>query len=146
MNWKTTSVLVLAGFSMALAVYVSTRLSADALNMAVGVMCGMAASVPVSVGLLLALLRKRERDADEDEAEEIMQDQPPNPWVPSPRPVQGQTPQIIVIAPPQGQSFPGQAGYGYTTGGAVPFNGYPTSMHEDVIDSRDWRIIGDDEA
>ncbi len=142
MNWKTGVVLVSMAFVMTLAYYVGNRLSTDALNMAVGVLCGMAASIPVSVGLLLALMRKRNDEADDDD--EMENDPHPTVAQPMPRPGQQQQPQIIVIAPPQGQPYPGQANY-YPLGGATNYT-YPPVMNEDVIDSRDWRIIGDDEG
>ncbi len=36
--------------------------------------------------------------------------------------------------------------YGYPYNGAVPYQSYPPSYNEDVIEGRDWRIIGDDEG
>ncbi len=145
MNWKTGTVLVFMAFSLSLAYYVSNRLSADALNMAVGVVCGMGASIPVSLGLLLALTRKHNDEQSEGEVQNDFRDFNPAVAHTAPRPAQPQQPQIIVIAPPQGQPYPGQAAYGYPMNGAMPYP-YAQSMHEDVIDSRDWKIIGDDEG
>ncbi len=39
----------------------AVRLSSEALNVLVGVLCGVGASIPVSVGLLIALTRERHR-------------------------------------------------------------------------------------
>lgn len=146
MNWKTGTVLVLMAFALSLAYYVGNRLSTDALNMAVGVLCGMGASIPVSLGLLLALTRKRDADQSDtgDVQNEVPETSPAVAW-PATRPAQQQQPQIIVIAPPQGQAYPGQAPYGYPLNGAAAYP-YSQAMHEEVIDSRDWKIIGDDEG
>ncbi len=147
MNWKTGTGLAIVAFGVTLAYYVSSRLSTDALNMAVGVLCGMAASVPVSLGLLLAVLRQRGRDVDEDEAEakDEFRDLLPSGRQARAMPGQPQAPQIIVIAPPQGQYSAGQVPYAYppNMAGYAP---YGSSMSEEVIDGRDWRIIGDDEG
>ncbi|MGE5140027.1 MAG: hypothetical protein ACM3JD_11235 [Rudaea sp.] len=147
MNWKTGTALAVVAFGVTLAYYVSSRLSTDALNMAVGVLCGMAAGVPVSLGLLLAVIRQRGHAGGEDEIEGTDEFRDPHPGSTQARgkaPLP-QTPQIIVIAPPQAQYNAGQLPYGYP-GGTASYGAYPPSMNEDVIDGREWRIIGDDEG
>ncbi len=139
MSVRTGTVLVLMAFAMTLAYFVGTRMSTEALNVAVGVVCGIVASVPVSLGLLIALTRQRDRA----QAEEPREDLYPAPRYDVPRP---QTPQIIVVAPPQSQYPPGQSIYGYPYTGGVSYSSYPPSYNEDVIEGRDWRIIGDDEG
>ncbi len=139
MNVKTGTVLVLMAFAVALAYSAGTRMSTEAINVAVGVLCGIVASVPVSLGLLIALTRERSRADEEDEREELH----PATRYDAPRP---QTPQIIVVAPPQSQYPTGQSTYGYPYTGNVPYTNYPPSYNEDVIEGRDWRIIGDDEG
>ncbi len=153
MKLKFGTVLVMMmALALSMGYYITNRLSPAALDMAVGVLCGMGASIPVSLGLLLALTRQREREQyAEGEVQDEFRDF--NPVMAqagrqvAPRPVQPQPqqPQIIVIAPPQGQPYPGQAAYGYPMNGVAPYP-YGQSMHEDVIDSRDWKIIGDDEG
>lgn len=138
MNWKTTSVLGFLAAFTGLAYYVSTRLSTDALNMIVGVMCGMGVTIPLTIGLLIALLRKKSDEAEPEPENEFADF---HPTVMQGLPRQPQTPQIIVIGPPQGQGYPNQGSYGYPQG--YP---YAPSMNEEIIDSRDWRIIGDDEG
>jgi hypothetical protein len=137
MNWKTGGVLALIAFAVTLAYQVGTRLSTDAVNLAVGVLFGMLASVPVSFGLLIALTRERSnRESTESRTIE------PSTLAPtSPRPTQ---PPVIVIAPPTGY------GQGYSAQnyvqpmGAMPFQNYHESPSDEFIDARDWRIIGDD--
>ncbi len=147
MSLRTGTVLVLTAFAVTLAYYIGTRMSTEALSVAVGVVFGMIASVPVSLGLLIALTRQRERTYDD----EPRQDLHPTPQYQygAPRPPQPQAPQIIVVAPPNGQNAqynPGQPIYGYPYPGATSYASYPPSQHEEVIEGRDWRIIGDDEG
>jgi hypothetical protein len=139
MNVKTGAVLILMAFAVTLAYSVGTRMSTDAVNVAVGVLCGIVASVPVSLGLLVALTRQRARAYDDEPREDLH----PTPVYGSPR---HQAPQIIVVAPPQSQYGPGQPTYGYPYPNAASYSNYAPSQHEDVIESRDWRIIGDDEG
>ncbi len=141
MNVKTGAVLVLMAFAVTLAYSAGTRMSTEAINVAVGVVCGIVASVPVSLGLLIALTRQRERAAEpEPEPREGLY---PAPSYGSPRP---QTPQIIVVAPPQSQYSNGQPTYGYPYANPASGTNYPPTYNEEVIEGRDWRIIGDDEG
>jgi hypothetical protein len=55
---RLVAVIVLLAFAVTLAVVVGTRLSADALAVVVGVACGVAAGIPVSM-LILATLNRR---------------------------------------------------------------------------------------
>lgn len=137
MNTKTGVVLVLMMFAATLAYYIGSRMSADAINVFVGVMCGIAASVPVSLGLLIALTRPRERVEEEPRT-----DLHPMPTYGAPRP---QMPQVIVVAPPQAQYGQNQFPFNYNQG-ASPYANFATTYNENVIESRDWRIIGDDEG
>jgi hypothetical protein len=146
-------IFLTAGLVLSAVVYqVLGRIPSDALNVALGVMCGIGASIPVSLGLLIALTRRRQAEAEMD-----WQDQEPSPAryipqpvshfrEPAPRLEQPQVPQIIVVAPPQGQFAPGQFPQGIplqaTWGSQQP---YPF-MHEhaNAVDAREWRIIGEE--
>jgi hypothetical protein len=115
-------------------------------------MLGIGASIPVSLGLLIALTRRRQEDdrsewADpEPEPARYIQ----HPVQRLPQPVtpfqQAQQPQIIVVAPPHGQYPTGQ----YPQG--IPFPAqwlnqqqYPfLQEHAAAVDAREWRIIGED--
>ncbi|MGE5140326.1 MAG: hypothetical protein ACM3JD_12745 [Rudaea sp.] len=137
MAYRTGAVFGLVVLGAAAIFYFGSRLTTDALNMVVGLMCGVLATIPVSAGLLIALLRQRNREQGEDDPEPEFRDP-----IPYGRPgPQNPQPQIIVIAPPQSQYGGGVPPYA-----SGPYSNYPPSMNEDVIDSRDWRIIGDDEG
>ena len=138
MTIKTGAVLVLMAFAATLAYYIGTRMSPEAISVAVGVLCGIVASVPVSLGLLIALTRQRNRADDEEPREDLH----PTPAYGAPR---AQMPQIIVVAPPQSQYAQGQSPYGYPLPGATPYANYAPAPNENVIESRDWRIIGEDD-
>ncbi len=115
---------------------IAMRLSAEALNVIVGVLCGVAASVPVSIGLLLALTRNRQSEVDYDSANEYeTPTYQPAPYTP-PAPPQSYPP-IIVMAPPTGQlPNPYQ----------LPPNALPPgyTMNEPPR-TRDFKIIGEDD-
>lgn len=135
MTLKTGTVLILAAFAVTLAYQLVDRLSSDALNVAIGVLFGIAASVPVSLGLLIALTRERAH-ARQDE----LRDEPaPAPTYVAPR--LPQAPQIIVLAPPQS---PYAQGNGYAPPGGAAFPSYWQGQTNEVLDTRDWRIIGED--
>jgi hypothetical protein len=55
---RVVAVIVLLAFVVTLAVVVGTRLSTDALAVVVGVACGVAAGIPMSVLILAALNRR----------------------------------------------------------------------------------------
>ena len=136
MSTKTGAVLIFAAVVVTFTYQLTTRLSTDALNFAMGVLCGMVASVPVSLGLLIALTRERGRGDLADTTREAPQPQV-MPTAPRPQP----TPQIIVVAPPNAQY--GQPP-GYTMPTPNPYPNYWEPPANDVIEGRDWRIIGDD--
>jgi hypothetical protein len=135
---KTGTTLGLISFGIAFAYYASNRLSTDALNLAVGVLCGIAASVPVSLGLLVALSRQR-NPTDED----------PLPEYAHPTFAYGaarrQMPQVIVLTPPHGKYTEGPAPFGCQVTGSSPDATYAVSQSDDFVRGRDWRIIGEDE-
>ncbi len=152
-----TAFFLAVGAVLAVIVYqVLERVPTDALNVALGVACGIGASIPVSLGLLIALTRRRDRNEAQvewnDPEPEPVRYAPPVQRIPQQAPMpqmrapeMPQQPQIIVIAPPQGQFAPGQFPQGF------PFpaqwtNAPSMGMHEqpDPIDSREWRIIGED--
>jgi hypothetical protein len=149
-----TAVFVIFGFVVAAVLYqVIERVPADALTVALGVACGVGASIPVMLGLLIALLRQRTPSPDMPE----MSDPEPVPSrVPAPprlAPLQAphsQQPQIIVIAPPQGQYMPGQFAPGQLPQDLLRAMPWLTPQYPDesatgpTIDARDWRIIGEE--
>jgi len=65
-----------AVFLVALAVVVGTRLSQDAIGVLVGVIAGVAASIPTAL-LLIVVMRRRDREPEPDYYEERRQNAPP---------------------------------------------------------------------
>lgn len=61
---RKVAVVLLLAFVVTLAVVVGGRMSTDAMAVVVGVVCGVAAGIPMSVLLMLALHR-RDRQAEE---------------------------------------------------------------------------------
>jgi hypothetical protein len=137
MSLKTGTVLGLIAFGVTLAYYVSNRLSTDALNFAVGVLCGIAASVPFSLGLLAALGRERESSDVCGPNEYPQQSQAYGGTRPP-------TPQVIVIPPPHMQYIPGAAPFGYSAPGPLPYASYSSRQSDQIIEGRDWRIVGEE--
>ncbi len=142
MATRTGLILSLIVGAAVLAYQLTSRLSADAINVAVGVLCGIAASLPVALGLLIALTRQRETREDEYEHEADSYAEPPRRQGPAPHaPMSGYGsgyPPVIVVAPPQNQ-LPNP--YAHLL---PPGNLPPGSMHEPPI-SRDFKIIGGDD-
>jgi hypothetical protein len=120
--------VILAGiaFAVALAVIVGNRLSDEAMAVVVGAVCGISASIPVSVALVIAASRNWGREAAPREVE---YDYGSHRYAP-------QQPQILVVsAPPQPQPP-----YGYQSN-----QYYPTPQTEDAASSpRQFKIIGDE--
>ncbi len=131
MTSRTGFILALILCAAAFLYSIGSRLTDQAVNMIVGVLCGIAASIPVSVGLLVALTRRRAADEEDQEVIETYPAHYPNV---SPRPAQPAYPPVIVVAPPQ-SPFPNS----YSP--MLP-PGY--NMNEPPI-SRDFRIIGEDD-
>ena len=142
-------IFLVGGLVLATVVYqILARVPSDALNVALGVMCGIAASIPVSLGLLIALTRQREHanvtevyDPEPEPARFVEQPMPlriPQPSAPQP--------QIIVIAPPQGQFAQGQFPQGFQMPAQwLNQTQYPFMQeHANAVDAREWRIIGEE--
>lgn len=143
-----TATLLTLGLIAATAVYqVLERVPADALTLALGVACGVGASIPVSIGLVLAISRQRraayETEEDAEDEEPLV---PPSLPIPHRVPAPQAQPQIIVIAPPQGQFPQGQFPQGFPYAGAHMMWGAGGLAPDgsQTVDARDWRIIGDD--
>jgi hypothetical protein len=63
-------VLLLLAFAVTLAIVVGGRMSTDAMAVVVGVVCGVAAGIPMSALLFLAL-RRRDRETEERPYEQM---------------------------------------------------------------------------
>lgn len=136
--------ILLAGIvgAAVLAYQIGARLSDGAIMTLVGVMCGIAATIPISLGLLVALTRERTRYAESDGV-----DAEPATWVDPaptsfnlplppivPQPPPPAYPPIMLVAPPQGTPPPNYYPY-YSPPGNVP----PPPFE------RDFKIVGDEE-
>lgn len=62
---RQLGVLLAVAFVITLAIVVGKRMSAEAMAVVVGVVCGVAASIPTSVLLLLAVSRRDSRPQDD---------------------------------------------------------------------------------
>jgi hypothetical protein len=112
-------VLVLGlAFAVTLAIFVGKRMSAEAMAVVVGVVCGVAAGIPTSV-LLLVVMTRRERQRT-GAAEQ--------------QPRQGSYPPVVVIQGGAPQALPQgpQAGY------------WPTAAPGPMM-QRQFHVIGDDD-
>jgi hypothetical protein len=132
MSGKTGLLLVLT-LSGAVIVYtIAARLSDQTLDVLVGLLCGVGATIPLSIGLLIALTRRRrERQDSEEQGGDYLErgasHSPYNPRQPYPP--------VIVVTPQQSQ-FP------QPFGGMLP-PGY--NLNEPAM-PRDFKIIGEDDG
>lgn len=143
-----TGTLILVGIVLATIAYqIIQRVPADTLSVALGVACGIGASIPVMVGLVLALLRQRQNttafaEMPEPEPAPVRAQYQPAPHTMTQ--AQLQPPQIIVLTP-QGQFSSGQVPQGFPLSAqwANPPNPFMPE-HTNAVDAREWRIIGEE--
>ncbi len=113
--------LIVAGaaFAVALAYVVGSRLSNEAIAVVVGAVCGISASVPVSIALVIASSNHWGRN---EEPSEPCYDPSPRRYVPQPP--------VIIMAQPQAQ---------------MPYN-YPQNPYyfpaQPSVEPREFKIIG----
>lgn len=118
---KRLVTIVAAAFALGLAVVVGNRMSADAMAVVVGVVCGVLASVPTSLLLLWALSRRQGAAADAQARNGMTGPYPP----------------VVVVNP--GSSGYGGSGYGPSLPRmehSLPPPGGP----------RSFRVVGDEET
>lgn len=138
MNLKIGTTLGLVAFGAMLSYSLIDRLSADALNLVVGLACGVVASVPASLGLLIALNREKERGTKERQWDGSN-------YASAFSPGTGRPSQVIVIPPPNGAFIPSVSQSGYPAAGSWPYASFVGGQVNDVIEDRDWRLVGVDE-
>ena len=83
-------------FAIALAVVVGKKMSAEAMAVVVGVVCGVAAAIPTSILLLVVFTRRDRQQSDEMEARSRQYGSPPVVVI------QGGAPQALPPAPQAG--------------------------------------------
>lgn len=117
--------LIVAGaaFAVALAYVVGSRLSNEAIAVVVGAVCGISASVPVSIALVIASSNHWGRREESNEPY----------YDPSPRRYMPQQPPVIIMSPPQPQ-MP----YGYQQN---PYY-FPAQSGQPSVEPREFKIIG----
>jgi hypothetical protein len=104
---------------------VGNRLSNDALAVVVGALCGISASIPVTLGLAIAASRNWGR---EERVREIGYDYESNRFAPQPP--------VVIFAPPQQMQSP----YG-----AIQNPYYLPPMLNSVLPvSREFKVVGDE--
>jgi hypothetical protein len=118
-------ILVGIAFAVALAVIVGNRLSNEAMAVVVGAVCGISASIPVSLALVIAASRNWGR---EQGPREVEYDYGSHRYAPQP-------PQILVVSPPPQPPSP----YGFPQNQYFLPPGAP-----DIGAPRDFKIIGDE--
>jgi hypothetical protein len=119
--------LILAGlaFAVALAIIIGNRLSDEAIAVVVGAICGISASIPVSLALVIAASKNWGRD---EGPREIGYDYGAHRYTPQP-------PQILVVSPPP----PAPSPYGF-----APSPYYLPPGAPDIGAPREFKIIGDE--
>jgi hypothetical protein len=115
-------------FAVTLAVIVGNRLSNEAMAVVVGALCGISASIPVSVGLVIAASRNWGRDEVPDESSTRRHLDP--------YPYRQPQPPVIVISPPAQNASPYQ----------YPGSPYyiPPPMDDAPYNGRAFKIIGEE--
>ncbi len=111
---KQIALIVGLAFAVTLAVMIGKRMSTEAMAVVIGIVCGIAASIPTT-GLLMMVLARRDRQKDEDNGR---------------LPRQGAYPPVVVIqgGAPQ-PMLPGQqAGYW-----PAPLSGPPATRQFTVV-------------
>jgi hypothetical protein len=119
--------IILAGiaFAVALAVIVGNRLSNEAMAVVVGAVCGISASIPVSIGLVIASSHNWGRS---EGPREIGYDYGAHRYTPQPP--------VVIVSPPQTQApygLPYPQGQ-YVAPAIAPMLGAP----------REFKIIGEE--
>jgi hypothetical protein len=131
MSIKTGLLLVLVIAGAVLVYSVAARISDQTLDVLVGLSCGVAATVPATIGLFLAVFRRRK---DRQEAEEQTDDYNQHGRSIEPYPPRQPYPPVIVVTPQQNQ-FPN------SYGGMLP----PSYNLNEPPRGRDFKIIGEDD-
>ena len=126
--------LLALGFIVTLGVVVGMRMSSDAIAVLVGVIAGVAASVPCAL-LLMAVTRRPEKREPERYTDDRVDDRRQNDWRYSERMDSRHAPPPVVIVTP-GQAMPQQLPY------AASFPYAPAQPQA----QRQFRVMGYEEA
>jgi hypothetical protein len=125
--------LLALAFIVTLGVVVGTRMSSDAIAVLVGVIAGVAASIPCAL-LLMAVTRRPEKRERERYDDQLVDDRRQNDWRYSERiDARGAAPPIVIVTP--GHTVPQQLPY------AAPFPYQPAQAGS----QRQFRVMGYEE-
>jgi hypothetical protein len=116
-------ILIGIAFAVALAAIVGNRLSNDALAVVVGTLCGISASIPVTIGLVIAASRNWGR---EESVREVGYDYGAHRYAPQPP--------MVIFAPPQQAQSP----YGLMQN---PYY-FPPTLNDAPIGPREFKVVG----
>jgi len=109
---RNTLILATIAFAVALAIIVGNKLSNEAMAVVVGTVCGIGASIPVSIGLVIASSHNwGKQNAHEEVA-------------------RGYQPPIVIVNPQQAPMAYGPSSY------------YLPAPMNSPIESREFKIIG----
>lgn len=123
---RNTILLGSLAFAVTLAILVGNRLSNEAMAVVTGALCGISATVPVTLALFIAMSRRWGHAPPDQEIT-------PRQYAP---PYHTQQPPVIVVAPPQMQTMP----YGYS-----PSSFYlPPTINEGAPRGREFKIVGEE--
>jgi len=126
-NMRAVFILVGVAFAVALAYFVGSRLSNEAMAVVVGAVCGISASIPVSIGLVIASSNHWGRN--DAPPRQVEYDYGAHRYAPQP--------QVIYMPMPQ---MPMQAPYGYPQ--PNPYMLPPNTPSAGA--PREFKIIGDE--
>jgi hypothetical protein len=130
-GFRQIIVLLALAFVVTLGVVVGTRMSSDAIAVLVGVIAGVAASIPCAL-LLVVVTRRREREEEDDTYEEPR-------YEPS-----RAAPPVIVVTPGAQQQLPyGAPSYGPPSYGAL-YGDY-AQLQGGRSGRRQFRVMGYDQ-
>ena len=127
---KNALILIGIVFAVTLAVTVGSRLSNEAMAVVVGAVCGLSASIPMSIGLAIAASQNW--------------GQPPNNQPDynaglSEHRAHSPQPPLVVLNPPQ---YAERGMYPYDR--SQPFSYFPTMPSNVVVKPREFKIIGEE--
>jgi hypothetical protein len=123
---RNTIIVAGSAFAVALAVVVGNRLSSEAMAVVAGAVCGISASIPISIGLVIAASNQWGRNARGrlEQPHEIGYADESRRYLPQPP--------VVIVSPPQAQ-MP----YGY------PHNSYVAPLHAPMLGApREFKIVG----
>ena len=133
MRWVIGLAIVAGGVT--LAVVIGQRMSTDAMAVVIGVVFGVAASIPTSLLVVAATRGRRDESRYSSAAARSMG--------PDPRPPAA-APQIYVVSPPMQHPSQAPAPWHFT-GGMMPQLPPPPGDYFPADSSRRFKVVGEDE-